>query len=361
MPEITSVETIRAKLREFEERLDGAITAAKALARIKVDAEKLLANIEAATKKSDQSLEKADAIRFKLQELQLQWHALRQKVEKSEAESQATRDFLLSELESAVQSLGQKVSEAEERLKATNQKSLAEQADLLNQYEANTRASATVAGQAQTTVTETAGKLTELLTVLRNELYEEVRTKLTTAEELLQSETQRVEKYLEKEQAELRQTVEKGAEKRERLLREEMIAFKDDLQRSLAEHQQGIDRQLTDFLNKQNALVQNLNQQIDSYSRASQAQSADLGATNTRLGELSSAFNASKAAVTSELAALTVGVSELKALLSEVGTVSRSQNESIDALDRSLQATTRLVDQTIDKLKHLPLVGGKFK
>ena len=40
MSEITSVQTIRAKLNEFEERVTGAIDAANTLARIRTDAEK---------------------------------------------------------------------------------------------------------------------------------------------------------------------------------------------------------------------------------------------------------------------------------------------------------------------------------
>ena len=64
MPEITSVETIRAKLREFEERVDGAITAAKTLARIKTDAEKLLTEIQGISTKSELSLQKAEGVRL---------------------------------------------------------------------------------------------------------------------------------------------------------------------------------------------------------------------------------------------------------------------------------------------------------
>ena len=37
------------------------------------------------------------------------------------------------------------------------------------------------------------------------------------------------------------------------------------MRRTLSEHQQSLDRQTTDFLNKQTALVQNLAQRIDSY------------------------------------------------------------------------------------------------
>ncbi len=347
MPEITSVEAIRAKLREFEERVDGAITAAKTLACIKTDAEKLLTDIQGISTKSEQSLQKADAIRFKLQELQLEWHALRQKVEKSEVESKEMRDLLFSEVDAAIQSLGKKVAEAEERLKATNKTSLAEQADLLKRLDASTRVSADVADKAQSTVAETAGRLDGLLATLRDELQAEVHDKLTKAEELLESEAQRVEKYIEQEQKTLRESVERQAGNHERLLREEMAAFKEDMKRNLAEHQQAIDRQLTDFLNKQNALVQNLSQQIDSFNRVSQAQSADLATTNSKVGELVSAFAAHKATATNELATLAAGIIQLKALLTEAQT--------------GLRETSTRLGQTLDKLKHLPLVGGKFK
>jgi hypothetical protein len=62
MPEITSVETIRAKLDEFEDRMDGAITAAKTLARIKTDAERLLTDVQGISAKSEHSLQKAESI-----------------------------------------------------------------------------------------------------------------------------------------------------------------------------------------------------------------------------------------------------------------------------------------------------------
>lgn len=69
MPEITGVEAVRAKLQEFEERVAGAITAAKALARIKNDAGKLLGGIEENSAKADQALRKAENIRNQLQQL----------------------------------------------------------------------------------------------------------------------------------------------------------------------------------------------------------------------------------------------------------------------------------------------------
>ena len=98
MPEITSVESIRAKLGEFENRVDGAITAAKTLARVKTDAEKLLADIQVSSTKSEGSLQKAEAVRLQLQQLQREWEGLKQQVDKSQTESKEALEFLLSEL-----------------------------------------------------------------------------------------------------------------------------------------------------------------------------------------------------------------------------------------------------------------------
>lgn len=340
MPEIATVERVRDKLREFDERVDGAIAAAKTLARVKTDAEKLLTEIQNVSNKSEQSLQKAEAVRLQFQQLQSDWETLKQQVDKAQAESKETRELLLSELDTAIQSLGRKVSEAEERLKAANRASLAEQADLLKRLDLSTKTNADVATKAQSAVAETASRLDGLLATLREELQTEMRTKLTGAEELLESELQRIEKYLEKEQATLRQSVEQQTANHQRTVHEEMAAFQAEMKRNLAEHQQGIDRQLTDFLNKQNALVQNLSQQIDSFNRVTQTQSADLAATTKKLDELAFAFNAHKTNVENELA---------------------SQGALIAALDSALQKTATLLNQTLEKLKHLPLVGGKFK
>ena len=178
---------------------------------------------------------------------------------------------------------------------------------MLRRLDTSTRANADVAAKAQSTVAQTAARLDGMLATLREELHAEVHSKLTRAEELLESEAERVEKYLEQEQKTLRESVERQAGNHERLLHEEMTTFKEDMKRTLAEHQQLNDRQLTDFLNKQNALVQNLSQQIDSFNRVSQAQSADLATTNGKVGELASALTAHKTTATNELAALSGG------------------------------------------------------
>ncbi|MDB6065294.1 MAG: hypothetical protein JWR26_1502 [Pedosphaera sp.] len=347
MPEIANVERIREKLREFEERVDGAVSASKTLARVKTDAEKLLTEIQNVSNKGEQSLQKVEAVRLQFQQLQSDWETLKQQVGKAQTESKETREFLLSELDAAIQSLASKVNEAEERLKATNRASLAEQAELLKRLDVSTKTNADVATKAQSAVAETASRLDGLLVTIREELQAEVRTELTSAEELLESELQRIEKYLENEQAMSRQSVEQQAANHQRTLREEASAFQAEMKRNLMEHQQAIDRQLTDFLNKQNALVQNLSQQIDSYQRVTQAQDGELTATKSKLNELSSAFGEHTTATSNQLAAIANETTALKNVLAQV--------------QASLADTATRLNKTVEKLKTSFLIGGKFK
>ena len=246
-------------------------------------------------------------------------------------------------------------------MRTANKASLAEQADLGKRLDTSTGANADVAIKAQSTVAGTAARLARMLVTLRDEWRAEVRGKLTDAAELLESESQRVEKYLEQEQKTLGESVERQAENQERLLREEMTAFKEEMKRNLAEHQQGIDRELTGFLNKQNALGQKLSPQIDSFSRALPAQSADLATTNRKFGELASAFSVHEATATNELSALAAGIRDLKTRLGDVQAGLRSQGESVSVLGASLQETSTQLGQTIEVLRVLPFVGGKFK
>lgn len=328
MPEITSVEAIRTKLREFDERVEGAITAAKTLTRIKADAEKLLRDLEGISTKGEQALQKAEGIRLKLQELRIEWDSLKLDVIKAQTESKETRDFLLSELDSAIRSIEKKLTETQEHLRSSNRASLSEQAELLKHLDGETRNNAAVAIKAKAVVVEQVEKLAQLLLTLRDELQGEVRTKLLHAEDLLESQFQSLRKELNERST-----------GHEQLLKSEIANFKTEMKRGLAEHQQAIDQQLTDFLNRQNALIQNLTQQIDSYNRVSQAQAVEFSAVNSKLMELLL----------------------LKPLLAEVKRVLATQDERLTAVESSSQVAATRLDETLEKLKKSFFVGGKFK
>ena len=342
MPEITSVETIRAKLREFEGRVDGAIAAANALNRIKTDAAKLLNDIQETEKKcvkneskTKQSLEKCEVVRAELGQLQNEWKTLKQQVDSAQSESRRIGDTLLSSFDVAIQSLDKKVTDAEKRLKTANETSLTKQADLLGRLAENTQTQADAAEKSQYFVAETEAKFYGLIATLEDDLQSEVQDKFATAEKRMAAEMQRIEQHLQQVQKTLHDSVESKAQNYQRLLREEMAVFKAEMQRNLIAQEQSIDRRLTDFLNKQNAMVQNLSQQIDSFNRATQAQSADLKITNTSLAEL----RLSSAKVEAKLA---------------------PQEGAVTALRETSQDTAKRLEKTLDKLKKISFIGKDF-
>lgn len=359
-PEITSVEAIRAKLREFEQRMDGAIAAAHALTRINADAEKLLVHIkgvEAKTNKTDtkiqRSLEDAERASLQLNRLHEDWKTLKQQLETAQNDTRAIGKTLLSQLDKAVHSLARQVVDAEERLKSVNKLSQAEQTDLFSQLAASSKTNANAAEKAQSFVANTAMQLNNLLVTLRENLQDEIHDQFEKSEKLIESEVQRIEAHLEQTQGTLLNTVEITAESYQQQLREEMTAFKADIQRNLVFQEQAIDRRLTDFLNKQNAMVQNLSQQIDSFNRSSQAQSTNIGIVQTRVAELAQAFGAQRDVGKQEMRTLMNEVAELSLLLGKVEVRFKSQ-------DDTMAATARRLEQTIDQLKK-GLIFGNFK
>jgi hypothetical protein len=297
---------------------------------------------------------------------------LKERVETSLNESKGARDLLLSELVSATELLERKVAEAEERLKTTNRVSLAEQADLLKELDDNTRANAETALEARELVLERAEDLGRLLNTLRDELQSETRTRLSGTEELMEARLQTIEQQAEKklqstignlnsEFQENTQNLSEIAASHERLIREEINSFKEEMRRSLSEHQQSIDCQLTGFLNKQNALIQNLAQQIDSYQRVSQTLSVDLQSTKTQINELTLTFSNHKVATSNGVASLTEELNNLRALLNAARDQQALHDQMVNELGSSLQALSERLEKTIQKLKEQPLLGNRFK
>jgi septation ring formation regulator EzrA len=76
-----------------------------------------------------------------------------------------------------------------------------------------------------------------------------------------------------------------------------------------------MDRQITDFLNKQNALVQNLSQQIESYLGVSNALSAELATMRTQIEQFTSKFKADATGLSQRL---TTQDKTLQALLQRI-------------------------------------------
>ncbi len=281
MPEITSVETIRMKLREFDLRMDDAISAAETISRIKIDAEKYLGNIQNSKQLFQQAEKKSETIRSELEDIKSHWLALTQ------------------EVDTVIQSLQRQLLESQNRLMETNRNSLIEQANLLKKLDTNTRESAEEVKNEKVIVLEESKTLNQ-----------KIDTKLLKAEEKIDLLFKEIGQKIEMQ----------------------MNSFKEEMKFNIIEHQQVIDRKLTEFLNRQNTLIQNLTQQIDSYNRVSQAQATEFSVIKANISDL-----------------LT-----LKPEFNDTQIRLVTQDERLAKVESSLE-------EILEKLKKSFWVGGKFK
>jgi hypothetical protein len=171
--------------------------------------------------------------------------------------------------------------------------------------------------------------LEQLLSSLQSELRDRISSQLSSTEELVKSQfdllrtrtedsvvssTQRLHAEFDR----VTQTLAETAAGHGAVLHQELDSFKAEMSRALSEHKHGIDCQVTDFLNKQNALVQNLTQQISSYHGVSNALSAQLAATKTQLGQFTSFVKANATNVAQRFAAQDKAVQALSERLEEM-------------------------------------------
>ncbi|MBE7500319.1 MAG: hypothetical protein HS113_08435 [Verrucomicrobiales bacterium] len=306
MPEITSVEAIRGKLAEFDRQMEDVLVTVRTLVQVKADAQASLAEIQTTSRKSQEAQLAADELRAKVNGILGEWMRLRGEV-----------------------------TQAGQRFAEENRIALAAQADLLRGLEASTQANAETAEAASASVVAAADRVEALLATVRGELESEVRARLSQAEELIESETRRVEKYLEQEQAGLTVSTTRQREELQRRIEEEIGNFTAEMREQLSEHQRRMDRQLTEFLHKQNVLVQNLTQQIDGYDRAARAQAARHEELATTVSGLGTRIEEARG--------------ELTALAAR-----------FDSLESSAGDTAVRLGETLKRLCDIPIVGRRF-
>ncbi len=306
MPEITSVEAIRGKLAEFDRQMEDVLVAVRTLVQVKADAQARLAEIQTTSRKSREAQLAAEELRTEVNGILGEWMRLKGEV-----------------------------TQAGQRLAEENRNALVAQADLLRGLEASTQASAETAEAASASVVAAAGRVEALLATVRGELESEVRRRLSQAEDLIESETRRVEKYLEQEQAGLTVSTTRQREEMQRRINEEIGNFTAEMREQLSEHRRAMDRQLTEFLHKQNALVQNLTQQIDGYERAARAQAA-------RHEELATS------------------VSGLGARIEEARKELASLTTRLELIESCAGDTAVRLGETLEKLRDIPIVGRRF-
>ena len=307
MPEINRVEAIREKLRTFDEVVAGAIVSAESLARLRNEGDALLLEIGRLSESTEKSLSEIEDKMPLLRQLDGDWNELRRQIESSLSESSALRARLSDQVSLAIQGLAAEVARAEARLNESNEKARTRQEDTLRSFEVAGRSSAERAESAKQTCESTAASLNELLAKVQNDLQGRV-----------EREAQELENRLA------------------RLIREKLEAFGSAAESKLQQQEDEIDGKITNFLVKQNALIENLTQHVESYERVGQVIGSDIR-------EIKEGLHSARTQTTALSRAVAETNTSLRKLQSEV-VVGRQEFAAL-----------------LNKLAQLPFVGKNFK
>ncbi len=300
MPEITSVEAVREKLRQFDEMVTGAIGAAEALARLKTRADDILSSISERYEISTGCLKDIEDKVSLLREFENCWHDLRGRVEATLVQSNDAQATLMDQVSSAIAGLGAEVARAEGRISEASEAASVRHEETIRELDGKTRESADRAEEARNTAVQNADKVSDLLVNVQSDLRD-----------MTESESRALERRLTAAFVE----------------RFDSAVFQ--LDAKLAEHEERLDRRMTEFLIKQNALIQNLSQHAESYERIS----AGLKTTLTT--------------VTTQTDVLQKSLADTKIFLGAVQSDVIRSRRDFEAL--------------LEKLAQLPFVGKNFK
>ncbi|MDY0281352.1 MAG: hypothetical protein RBR35_12420 [Salinivirgaceae bacterium] len=272
MPEITSRDRINRKLQEFESRMDGAISAADTIIRQQKTVEKIVTIVEEQFKKSYSIIDY-------LQKIQQEWEDLKKEAAETLANTELSSEVLHEQFDQFCLVIDKNFKNKVEELHEVNRSSREEHFQLVEK----SRVHAKETSQTMETVNKLVHRAEELLANVKNDLHRELEERLKRNELLVGSTLEKIETQWNDKVGEL-----------ERQITNEIELFKTESDNFIKSHQQGIEQNITEFLGKQNVLVQNLSQQIDGFFRQmqifSEAQQADnkkIELLETRLDKIS--------------------------------------------------------------------------
>jgi DNA repair exonuclease SbcCD ATPase subunit len=310
MPEIVSPDRIKEKLREFDERLNGALAATEGIVKLKNDAAKFVESIQ-------ETQEKSTGLQHDLQQIQEEWVDLLENLSEAHEYTEEAGKKLLERVDQECKILESRFSEASQKLDQENKDSRTEHSRLVETSRTHSEDSAKNSNAVIGLVSQTE----QLLASIQEDLHATINDKLTQLDILMETRLDTIENERRDQVDKLKHSLE-----------ETMASFRQEVKKDLTVHQQGVDRQLTEFLGKQNMLIQNLAQQIDGFQRANQALASEQQMLSKKISIQEGALN--------------------KIPEQEAATV--NLQEGIQALD------TRL-GQVVTNLKGLPFVGSSFK
>jgi len=313
MPEIINQNRVNEKLREFDAQMDGAISAAEKIVKVRLVAENFEDELKWTTNKIAE-------LHDSLKDIHGEWNVLKSKIDKSVTSTNDMKHQADKEVEVVKQRLNVLVDDAAKQLQQANNESL----NTHHQYVKESKAATEIVSAAKNACNVESTKLKHLLDSARIE-YENIFSSKYKA--LFEEVGKHSEALVRSNQ----ETIDK--------LQQSIAAKQDDFHRQIKDD---IERQLTDFLSKQNALVQNFGQQVDGFQRSLTAQKVDMEQMSSKVSDM---------------------VAKVEATAKWYSDCSNRQDAEIVKLrERDAEVTKRL-DRTLELLQNTGMVfsGGKFK
>ena len=296
MPKITDENNIRAKLQEFDNCMNGAIEAADIFIQLKHNADEFKATMT------------------QLQEIENKWNIL-----------QNTVTDAVNKSHSAINDIDEHFDVINARLHKENEKLLQEHIQLAKNSSVNAEQVASEREIVQESIQKIESVLTNVQTDFHTKNTKYINEKLTAIENAI--ETGQDTFFIQ-------QT--KQINNLEKDLHGNITVLKEELRTNLNEHQLKTDRKITDFLAKQNVLVQNLSQQIDGFDRS----------TKTLLTEQNT---------------IRKKVNILDGNLETISKMQKELEEKVNIFDGNLNQLTERLNLTIELLQSTRFIGKSFK
>lgn len=350
MAEMTGLSAIRDKLREFDDLMTGAVDAALELSTAKEKATQVVAELNRNLTEFHAALTEVEKSRAQLTSVATEWHSLRDQISSSQKELLQCRDETREHASNAVATINERLADAETRLNNSTQTQLQQQAALLRDIDERTRTNAEAAKESKDVVVKNKEEIARLVESAHQDLREE-------AVRIWRDYEERFRGQFVAAQSDLQDKQEKDITR----LFGEMSSFREDLQSNLGQHNESIDRKVTDFLNKQNALIQNLTQHVDAYHRSAAALSEEMKVTRRELLDLKSSLNDSKQESQTEIRAAISQIRDLRQTVSGLQSSLTLEGESRVTVESAVESLTIRLNEVIQKLQQSFFVGKRFK
>ncbi|MCG3203048.1 MAG: hypothetical protein NFCOHLIN_02965 [Gammaproteobacteria bacterium] len=363
---ITSIEAIQKRIQIFDEQLSEATEAARTLARIRGDASELMERAAELHEMLRRSLAESEGHREALESIRDEWSGLKADYKAAEERLIQAHKSLLASYGEKFQQIEQTASKTEKRVLEARDSVIAE-TKALKEFVVATKMELTseirkdfrielesLKSNVQQVMNGVQQTLNEGVSQ-RKEAYEgaikDLNVRLVNANESMREKVSAAVKKVEELARESAARNAQAIVRSEAKVQEVVTSTKKALTRDVGEHKAAFDRQVTEFLGRQNVLVQNLTQQVDSFQHGVATLKEDVAVMKRDLGTIKQdivSVQSEGGLVKADIAR--IRANEMPALLQRVDRMEGKVGAEMKKLETRLVAVTNKVNEVVGKL-----------